>query len=159
MKQNNNAIDHEFTTFIENILEPKITKIIDAISAHKKYFIIAWGIAFLIIAIGTYLSIECNDWRILARAGALLVVVALFLEGVGIIKFYSDKIVNFINNLIKEDITLSSNGLTKEEKVKEIERRQKLAKDVILNKFKKTEFYIATLGTLLWGFADLLGVK
>jgi len=136
--------------------------IVDSLTAYKKYQFIAWGIVLILILIGISLSIYEKNWVILARVGALIVVVSLFLEGTGIIQYFSNKIIKVLKNLIHENILLQEkinpSNLKEEALSLEIEKRQTLVEKVIYDKFKKTEFSIATLGTILWGFADLVNV-
>ncbi len=54
----------------------------------------AWLLAILIITIGIYLSIIKDDWVILARAGALIVILSLSLESTGIIQKLINRIIS-----------------------------------------------------------------
>ncbi len=57
---------------------------------HKR---LAWIIPFLIIAIGIGISVTAQNWGWLSRAGALVVVIAMYFEATGIIEKYNEFVI------------------------------------------------------------------
>ncbi|MGB6329811.1 MAG: hypothetical protein WBF48_12875 [Halarcobacter sp.] len=146
-----------------------------AFKVSRKYKMYAWLLAILIITIGIYLSIIKDDWVILARAGALIVILSLSLESTGIIQKLINRIISTTKELTREIVLMQVkrntnlygnsdnrteddiNKISEKELNRRIERTQLLIEKTMYRDLRKTEFSIATLGTLLWGFADLIG--
>ncbi len=146
-----------------------------AFKVPRKYKIYAWLLTLLIITIGIYLSIIKDDWIILARAGALIVILSLSLESTGIIQKLINKIINTTKELTREIVIMQVkrntnlygnsdsrteddiNQISEKELNKRVESLQLLIEKTMYSDLRKTEFSIAALGTFLWGFADLIG--
>jgi len=149
-------------------------KIMEAFKVPIFYKIIIWTLVLLIIALGIYLSISCSDWCWLARFGALIVIVALALEGTGFVQKFINQITKIVMDIMpkvaKMQIIRSSqvyglSGNESDEEIDDIAKKElktrvnelyNLAEKAMSNDLRETEFCVAALGTLLWAFSDLL---
>jgi hypothetical protein len=150
----------------EKILEAFVVPII-----HK---IIIWACALLIIALGIYLSISYSDWLWLSRFGALIVILSLTLEATGFVQKFIRRIINITMDIMPEVVKMQVkrnshlyglSGTESEEEIDDIAKTElkaranefsNLAEKTMTQDLRKTEFGVATLGTLLWAFSDLL---
>ncbi len=151
-------------------------EILEAFKVPILFKIVAWSLTILISILGIYTSFQWNDWINFARAGAVIVVLSLALEASGYIDNYLDKILNTVNKISFEVVlkqVMKNNHMyglkgneSKEQLVqiaqKENSRRLTEIGNIASNQFNKnlrrTEFTIATIGTLIWGFGDLVEV-
>lgn len=133
-----------------------------------------YALAALTLSLGIGLSIYLHDWMWLARFGAFLVCLALMFEITGRSEQFVKKALA-IAEKATEEIVLEQMlkrsylyGITTETTNEQLsvifekEHRRRLAftsdamTSAIKKKIQKHEFIIASLGTLLWAFADLL---
>lgn len=140
----------------------------------KGYVISVYLLVTALLAIGVALSIRYSDWVILARAGAVLILLAMLCEITGIPERFINKVMTAVESITPSIVLMQVKRLphlygvaseTSEEQIaeitqKELRRRVKDTRDAfhraLAGKIKKHQFAIATLGTLLWAFADLL---
>lgn len=149
-------------------------EILESFRAPRLFKFAVWAIAIFILCIGIVSSFYWDTWMCLARAGAVIVILALALEASGYIDRYVSKLLGVVGE-ISPKIVVSQvldnkymYGLKGDETdeqladmlVKENARRLNYAAGVIEGRLykdlRKMEFKIATLGTFLWGFADLV---
>ena len=129
---------------------------------------------------GISLSLECNDWTIFSRSGSLLVSIALVSVLIDHSKFYRSLYLNISDkNITKHSVFIDK---VIRRKIKQILKEYKFQKssneiDYLVNiegklfaeyasiliskEFNKysrrLELILAVLGTLIWGFGDLIG--
>ncbi|MEK0276915.1 hypothetical protein, partial [Vibrio vulnificus] len=148
---------------------------LDTYKLPKKVKITAWVLAFAILAVGVWASFHWSDWVNFARSGAVLVVLSLSLAAFGFGNGFIDRVLSVVKPMAVKIVEMQSknrphlygihSGLTQKEKddlVQKVSRerlnqihvlmKNRMAKDV-----QKIEFLIAALGTLVWGFGDLVG--
>lgn len=131
-------------------------------------------LTLLVLICGMYISVSVSDWTWLGRFGALIVIASLVLEATGLIDRYLSKIFNIVTEIMPEIVEMQVKrlphlyGLTgnetpeqiKEIAQKEFKRRitdtKALAEKAISRDMRKLEFLVASIGTLIWAFADLL---
>ncbi|CAK3652177.1 hypothetical protein CWO27_08170 [Vibrio sp. 10N.286.51.C3] len=149
-------------------------EILEAFKVPVLFKIIAWSFTILICALGVYASFHWGDWIHFARAGAVIVVLSLALEASGYIDKYLDKILNMINDIFPEIVLkqvmknkhmYGLKGNESKDQLVQIARKENsrrltdignIASNQFYKNLRRTEFTIATIGTLIWGFGDLL---
>jgi len=115
------------------------------IGIPRKFKKRVWLLTFLLVFAGCAVSFVTKDWSWLSRFGALIVVAALFSASFNSQKAAAVRFA-FLENKhgkLEPDIAQSA------KKVLEDEFREDL---------QKLELRVGALGTLLWGFADLLNL-
>lgn len=140
----------------------------------KRYVIAGYLLTAAVLAIGTWLSIQLDDWMWLARFGAFLVCLAMMLEVTGVLERYVKKIFGVVEDATADVVLMQVKrrphlyGVFSETTAQQIQeiaekehkRRLRYADDLMCNtiarKVQKHEFILASVGTLLWAFADLL---
>ncbi|UVM02032.1 hypothetical protein LOY41_12315 [Pseudomonas atacamensis] len=140
----------------------------------KRYLAAAYLFVTMVLAFGIGISFWTRDWMWLARFGAFLVFLAMISEVTGILDKYVKKIMSLAQGVTVEVVLMQVkrkphlygiNPKTSEQHIieiseKEHKRRLALANDVIQRilskKIKKHAFFVASVGTMLWAFADLL---
>lgn len=140
----------------------------------KRYVITGYLITTAVLAIGTWLSIQLDDWMWLARFGAFLVCLAMMFEVTGVLERYVKNIFGVVEGATVDVVLMQVKrrphlyGVSSETTTQQIQeiaekeqkRRLKSADDLMRNaiarKVQKHEFILASVGTLLWAFADLL---
>lgn len=128
----------------------------------------------VVLAIGIWLSIWFDDWLWLARFGAFLVCLAMMFEATGVLDRYVKKVMDIAGGITDEVVLMQVkrlphlygiNSETNAQKIQEIsekEHRRRLVytgdviRSTISKKVQRHEFFVASVGTLLWAFADLL---
>lgn len=133
-----------------------------------------YGLATLTLSLGIGLSIYLRDWMWLARFGAFLVCLALMFEITGLPERFVARALaiaekateeTVLKQMLKRGYLYGITTETTDEQLsvifeKEHRRRLAFTSDAMTNaikrKIQKHEFIIASLGTLLWAFADLL---
>lgn len=99
---------------------------------------------------GVWLSIDRDDWTWFARCGAMIVVIGIFLTSSQIIensrrlKIRRSHHVRNFHRDYAEDIKRGT-----------LDRSRILDEDIWENGLRG--FYLLVIGTLIWGFGDLLG--
>jgi hypothetical protein len=152
----------------------KTEKILRSFRVPLRYKIPVWLVVLLIIACGIYLSISHSDWYWLSRFGALIVIASLVLEATGLVQRFLKRVTQIVIDTMPEIIErevkrdphlygLSGKETSEQLKKitgKELKRRASefsaLAEKAMNKDMRKTEFLVASIGTLLWAFADLL---
>jgi len=146
-----------------------------AFKIPTNYVVTVYLLVTAVVSIGVVLSIKYSDWLILARSGAVLILLAMACEITGLPEKYVNRIMKLVESVMAPVVLMQINRLphvygadsaTNEEKIaeiseKELRRRVKDASDkfqkVLSARIKWHQFLIASLGTLLWAFADLIG--
>lgn len=149
-------------------------EILDSFRVPRLFQFLVWVIAIFILFVGIVSSFYWDTWMCFARAGAVIVILALALEASGYVDRYVSKLLGVVGE-ISPTIVVSQvlnnkhlyglKGNETDEQladivVKENARRLNYVAGVMEGRLykdlRKTEFKIAALGTLLWGFADLV---
>ncbi len=110
----------------------------------------------IVLIAGVLPSIISNDWMWFGRSGALLTAYAVaitFLDFTGFInKSFAD-----ISARIDKIIEVRGLSKVRQEKAKEIEQEKKYIFSEMTLSFQRIEFWSLILGTIIWGYGDLLG--
>lgn len=140
----------------------------------KGYVITVYLLVTAVLAVGVVLSIRYSDWVILARTGAVLILLAMLCEITGLPERFISRVMTAAESITSPIVLMQVKRLpylygvasgASEDQIaeitqKELRRRIKDAKEAfhkaLAVKIKKHQFGIASLGTLLWAFADLL---
>lgn len=140
----------------------------------KRYLAAAYLLVTVVLAFGIGISFWTRDWMWLARFGAFLVFLAMIFEVTGVLEKYVKKVMSITEGVTVEVVLMQVkrkphlygiNSKTSEPHIieiseKEHKRRLALANDVIKStiskKIQKHAFVVASIGTMLWAFADLL---
>lgn len=138
------------------------------------YVATAYLLVTIVLAIGVGLSIKLDDWMWLARFGAFLVCLAMMLEATGVLERYVNRVFGIVEGVTAEVVLMQVKrlphlyGICSETTAKQIQeiaekehrRRLKYAdnlmRNIIAKKVQRHEFFLASAGTLIWAFADLL---
>ncbi|WP_395602209.1 hypothetical protein AB4P97_05820 [Pseudomonas sp. A1230] len=138
------------------------------------YLASGYLLTVLILALGISLSLYLNDWMWLGRFGAFLVCLALMFEVTGLPEKFVNKAVEMaeeitietvFHQMMKHNYLYGISPETTDEQLavifdREHRRRLILTSDLMINtikqKIQKHEFFVASVGTILWAFADLL---
>jgi hypothetical protein len=150
-------------------------QILDSYKLPLRIKLMIWFFALSIMGVGAYLSHLENDWMLFARSGSLVVVVSLSLAVFGFGQKFISSVVDMIEPIALEIVTMQvskrsylygvRSGLKDEELAEIVEKitRERIDRiNAIMHKrlsqsVHKTEFFVAGLGTLVWGFGDLVG--
>ncbi|MDT3230937.1 MULTISPECIES: hypothetical protein [unclassified Pseudomonas] len=138
------------------------------------YVFYAYVLTTLALAFGVGLSVHFSDWMWLARFGALLVCLALMFEVTGLPEQFVNKTMDLtegitaqtvFNQIMNRRYLYGVTDDTTDEQLslifdREHRRRLIVAKEIMIEtirkKIQRHEFFVASIGTLLWAFADLL---
>lgn len=149
--------------------------LMDTYKLPNKIKMAAWMLAFAILAIGVWASFQWSDWVHFARSGAVLVVLSLSLAAFDFGNGFIDRVLFLLKPMTANLVEMQSKnrphlygihpGLTEKEKDDLFQKvsRERLNQVHVLMKnhmakdVQKIEFLIAALGTLVWGFGDLVG--
>jgi hypothetical protein len=115
------------------------------IGIPRKFKKRVWLHTFLLVLAGCAVSFVTKDWSWLSRFGALIVVAALFSASFNSQKAAAVRFA-FLENKhgkLEPDIAQSA---------------KKVLEDEFRADLQKLELRVGALGTLLWGFADLLNL-
>jgi hypothetical protein len=108
----------------------------------------------IVIVIGAGLSFIFENWAIFSRTGSLIVILGLFLAKWDLENLINSKIP--INELIQE-ISVKKNKVLSEKAINKVKENFKIRViSEIKPKYLRFEIYIITIGTLIWGFGDLI---
>lgn len=140
----------------------------------RRYVFYIWSVVFFVILIGILISTMKKDWLWLARFGSFIVIASMILEAFGIVEKFMNKIMKIVKELTREVVRMQLKRLphlfgvtgneTKEQfndmAEKELRRRimdvGSFLEKSVANDLRRTQFLVASVGTLLWAFADLL---
>jgi len=133
-------------------------KIFDKVKSINKYNTVAYISIFILLITGIVPSIIFSDWGWFGRSGALLVVFGIF-----IIWLDYESIINedlnivfsgFRDHLKDSDANLTTSEVDRIEK--EIQGKFDEVSDRTKKRYKNIEFFIVAIGTLIWGYGDLM---
>lgn len=150
------------------------TDILKYVNLPRSHVYILYLLVLVIIGIGIWVSIWNQEWAWLSRFGALLIILAMLFEVLGFAERYFQKLMLFAKaanveivkmqvrrlphmySLIGNETECQINQIAD----KELRRRVKDVGDKFWLELSKQvrfhEFSVATIGTMLWAFADLL---
>ena len=146
-----------------------------AFKVPRHYKALAWIVVIVILVVGTYLSFHHANWMWLARFGSLIAIISLLIEASGLIQSYIDRVIKVSAELTFDIVKMQvirlphMYGLSGDESEIEIDQIAKkehsrrisdinfVMEKSISSDIRKTEFLIGSLGTIVWGFGDLLG--
>lgn len=149
-------------------------EILEAFKVPFVFKVIAWSLTTLICVFGVLASFHWEDWVHFARAGAVIVVLSLALEASGYIDRYVSKLLKHVS-IISSQIVLMQvkrnkhmyglKGDESEEQLAQVAKKENsrrltdignVAENQFYKNLRKLEFTIATIGTIVWGFGDLI---
>lgn len=116
--------------------------------------LMAYAISFLLLLLGAWLGYLTGDWQWVSRAGSVIVVLGLILT--------SQQIFQHLDYLRHQQMAGHSEASQRSNHdwARDVEKRglldRRYSNEVIWHK-EAHGFYLLTLGTLIWGFGDLLG--
>ena len=137
---------------------PKNPELRTIINRFYGRVITAWVIAALALAIGCYLSIMSGDWRWFSRSGALAVVAGIWLVSWDLRNEVRSENLDFSEPyIVKEYEKRGTKNPTRDQldEVKELLRETMIS--LVRPQFSRNELRIVALGTIVWGFGDLMG--
>lgn len=137
------------------------------------YVAVGYLVILAVLAIGAWLSVRQDDWGLLGRFGAFLVCLAMMLEITGVLERHVKRVSTVVESTTAEVILMQVKRLphlygvspqTTAQQIQEIAAKEhrrrlkqadELMRNAIAKKVQKHEFIIASIGTILWAFADL----
>ena len=133
-------------------------KIIEKLKSIHKYNTISYISIFILLITGIIPSIILSEWGWFSRSGALLVIFGIFtvwLDYESDINKSLDNIFSGFKNYLRD----SEQKLTNKEInfiEKEINSKFKEVSNATKKRSKNIEFFIVAIGTLIWGYGDLV---
>ena len=111
--------------------------------------VVAWFAAasVLSMAAGVWLSVATGDWMWFARSGAILTALGLVLASRKVLIARAD-LVALLQEMEQADGT---------QRTARLESFKRLQRDLDRQVVEKAGFAILVIGTLVWGFGDLIG--
>ncbi len=140
----------------------------------RHYVAVGYLLVFAVLASGAWLSIRLDDWGWLGRFGAFLVCLAMMMEITGVLERYVKRVFGVVEAVTAEVVLMQVKRLphlygvnrqTTAQQIQEIAAKEhrrrlkqadELMRNAIAKRVQKHEFIVASVGTLLWAFADLL---
>jgi hypothetical protein len=117
------------------------------------------AVTAILFVIGGLFSYTTKDWTIFSRVGSLIVILGLLIAKWDLDNLIKSKIpLNLIEDLIHVNAKkLIPNKQLSESDIAEIKEKTHLSiVEDIKPKYRSGEIYIVSLGTLIWGFGDLV---
>jgi len=113
---------------------------------NRKFTLKAYTVASITLLVGAFLSINLNDWQWFSRCGSLVVVIGIILT--------SQQIIQHIHNL---DRNRGSVGVQRD--WADADKRRLISEDSEQQWLsEKYGLYMLIIGTLVWGFGDLINL-
>jgi len=103
-----------------------------------------------VFIVGTWLSVDQNDWSWFARSGSMIVVIGIFLTSSQIIE--NSRRLKIRRSRHEQNF---HRDFADEIKRGTLDRSRSLDEDIWENGLRG--FYLLVIGTLVWGFGDLAG--
>lgn len=132
----------------------KATKKVKRIQSHGTIFVIL--LAILVLA-GMVPSILSSDWIWFSRSGSLVVVFGVLIVWIdykGGINDALDTVLSGYKEHLRNSEDLTENQ--KDKFGKEVEGKFNEVSVLTEKQFQNIEFYVIALGTLVWGYGDLV---
>lgn len=112
----------------------------------KRFTVIAYVIALLTLALGIFLSIRQSDWSWLSRSGSLIVINGIILTSQQIIEhiqLLKQRQMRWGSQFYRDWVTEDKHHLTHDD-------------SNTTWRLEKYGLYMLIIGTLVWGFGDLI---
>jgi hypothetical protein len=111
-----------------------------------------------IFIFGVILSIYSDDWNWFSRSGSLVVVCGLFIAKWDLSRRVDEENLDFLDPVIIE-VNKEKGGSAASLKMDDVkDALHSMMTEYNNPRYILWEFYIIGLGTLVWGFGDLIGV-
>jgi hypothetical protein len=123
---------------------------IEGVEKIKFYF----GSSILVLIVGILISLITSNWLWFSRSGSILVVIGVLMTAYDIES--SLKNTKFLEFILKE-MEARKKYVTNDEKEFVTEHLESRITSVFGGFFKFLEIKILIIGTLVWGFGDLVG--
>ncbi len=133
----------------------KIIKKLKSINGYKTISSIS---IFILLVTGIIPSLILSEWGWFSRSGALLVIFGIFIVWLDY-KGSIDKSLDNVFSGFKDYLSDSDKNLSTEEidrMAKEIHGKFNEVSDATKKRFQNIEFFIVAIGTLIWGYGDLV---
>jgi energy-coupling factor transporter transmembrane protein EcfT len=132
-------------------------KILEKLKSIHRYKTIIGISIFILLLAGIIPSLISCDWVWFSRSGALLVIFGIFIIWLD----YQSSIENDLNTVFdgfeKYLIDSTEENTESREKIKtEIQDKFNKVKEANKKRFQNIEFFTVALGTLVWGYGDLI---
>ncbi len=124
---------------------------------------VAFSLASLTVAAGVLLSVFAGDWNWLARSGALVVVIGIVLTSTQVLesaqrlRHRRNQWENRLRHTSQRDAANTNPSMHDwASDMRALSRARQREEDTW--EYERSGVYMLVVGTLLWGFGDLLGV-
>lgn len=112
--------------------------------------------ALIILLTGMVPSIFTNDWTWFGRSGAILTAYGIVITYLDLQGFLA-KSVEDISARIDKHLETHDLSQVPDEKIDQIEAQKDAIFAGIIKSMRRVEFSILVLGTIIWGYGDLIG--